>query len=375
MNEREDSETKQTADSFRAVETFWQSALPDAFRNLYAHFPNPFVAPCEFYSLDEIAGGAGREFGMLPQYLPFGQSVGEGGAYGFYVTPETDQGAWPVLYWDPDEMFLRPVASSFEAFLRHCVLTGRYETEAQWPDDSRDAQEIAERQRFADWLELPEEIVFGPLPRNDYELHERLAQSDPQNAYSLCWLGCARLAKRDDERALDFFHRAGEAAPWFGDCAYLVADVYRERDNMARAVQGWWSVAQKLLPLCTRTQEWNLGENHPEADIYEVAADALLQFGEDTDPTLKENPLWRVVAVKDPYDADVREAFGDALMAQGNLLEAEREYLNALSLCEAERGKQPLRLYDNLIALYERQGRRRDAALARHDRALPRPSV
>ena len=229
MNEREDSEIKQTMAAFRAVETFWQAPLPDAFRNLYAHFPNPFVAPCEFYSLEEIAKGAGREFGMLPQYLPFGQSVGEGGAYGFYVTPETDQGEWPVLYWDPDEMFLRPVASHFEAFLRGCVLTGRYETEEQWPDDERDAQEIAERRRLADWLRLPEDIVFGPLPRSDYELHERLAQSDPQDAYSLCWLGCARMTKRDEERALDFFHRASEAAPWFGDCAYLVADVYRER--------------------------------------------------------------------------------------------------------------------------------------------------
>ena len=106
-----------------------------------------------------------------------------------------------------------------------------------------------------------------------------------------------------------------------------------------------------------------------------MAADALAQFGEAADPALKEDPLWRVVAVKDPYDADAREAFGDALLAGGNLLTAEREYLNALSLCGTERGKQPLRLYDSLIALYERQGRKRDAALARHDRALPRPAV
>ncbi len=375
MSDRDDSALQETAASLRAVESFWQARPPEAFRNLYTHFPSPFVAPCEFYSLDEIAKGNGREFGMLPQYLPFGQSVGEGGAYGFYVTPETDQGFWPVLYWDPDEMFLRPVASDFSAFLRSCVLTGRYETEAQFPEDERDAQDREERTAFAERLRLPQDVVFGPLPRNDYELRERLIHLDPQDAYSLCWLGCARLAQRDDERALDFFHRASEAAPWFGDCAYLVADVYRERDNLDRAAQCWWSVAQKLLPLCTRTQEWDLGENHPEADIYEVAADALIQFGAEAAPALQNDPLWRVVTVEDPYDADAREKFGDALLSQNNFAGAEREYLNALSLCAAERGKQPLRLYDNLIALYDRQGRKRDAALARHDRALPRPSV
>ena len=375
MSEREDSQTKETVAQLDAVARFWRAPLPDAFRALYIHFPNPFLAPCEFFSLEDIAGGGGREFGMLPQYLPFGRAVGEGGAYGFYVTPETDQGLWPVLYWDQDEMFLRPVASDFEAFLRNCVLVGRYETEEQWPDDMAEAGDDAERRQFAEVLNLPEELVFGPLPRSDHELYERLAHSDPQDAYSLCWLGCARLAKRDDDRALDFFHRASEAAPWFGDCAYLVADVYRERDNLERAVQRWWSVAQKLLPLCTRTQEWNLGENHPEADIYEVAADALCQFGEAADPLLKNDPLWRVVAVKDPYDADVREAFGDALLARRDFPGAEREYLNALSLCYTERGKQPLRLYDALISLYERQGRERDAALARYDKSLPRLSV
>ncbi len=312
----------EVADGLRAVERFWQARPPAAFRKLYAHAPHPFLAPCEFFALDAIAQGAGRDFGLLPQYLPFGRGVGDGGTYGFYVTPETLSGRWPVLYWDEDEMTLRPVASDFPAFLRHCVLMGRYETEDESDANdvsSEDWQETDEQREFARAFDLPTELLFGTTPRNDTELHERLLLLDPQDAASLCHLGCARRARGDGERALDFFYRASEAAPWFGDPAYLIADVHRERGNYARATQNWWTVAQALLPLCTRTWEWDLGADHPEADIYEVAADALAQFADAADASLKSQALWRVVVHDDPYDPDVREALGDALLAQSDL--------------------------------------------------------
>jgi hypothetical protein len=374
MSQSDNPNQEQTAEGLRAVEQFWQARPPSAFRKLYTHDPHPFLAPCEFFALDSIARGTGRDFGMLPQYLPFGRAVGDGGTYGFYVTPEIALGRWPVVYWDEDEMYLRPIASDFAAFLRYCVLIGRYETEEQLAEES-DWQEHSERRDFARRLDLPAELLVGPIPRNDTELYERLALLDPQDAMSLCHLGCVRRTRGDDERALDFFCRASEAAPWFGDCAYLAADVHRERGNHARAVESWWTVVQCLLPLCTRTWEWDLGADHPEADIYEVAADALAQFADAAPPSLKTQALWRVVVQDDPYDPDVRESLGDALLAQNDMAGAEREYLNALSLCCGERGRQPDRLYDALLGLYERCGRKREAALVRHDRVLPRPSV
>ena len=373
MSRSDESRSGDAEKGLCIVETFWQARLPEAFRNLYTHFTYPFLAPCEFFALEAIAAGTGRAFGMLPQYLPFGRAVGDGGMYGFYVTHETDQGRWPVLYWDEDEMYLRPVASDFEAFLRHCILVGRYETEAQWPEDTPDWQEEAEREEFARLLHLSSDLLFAPVPRNDTELYERLASSDPQDALSLCHLGCAHRAAGNEERALDFYHRALEAAPWFGDPAYLLADVYRERRQTERAIQGWWAVAQRLLVLCTRTWEWDMGEDYPEADIYEIAADCLAQYGEVADTTLRSELLWRAVVHDDPYDPDVRESLGEALKAQNRLADAEREYLNALSLCASEPSRQPERLYDTLLSLYERTGRARDAALLRHDRALPRP--
>lgn len=129
---------------------------------------------------------------------------------------------------------------------------------------------------------------------------------------------------------------------------------------------------QKPVSLSTRTWEWDLGEEHPEADIYEVAADALSQWSEHADPAIRLLPLWRVVVQDDPYNPDAREELARGLLKQNDLLNAEREYLNALALCREEEGKQPLRCCDALIALYERQGRKRDLALLRHDRALPR---
>ncbi len=375
MSQSENHNQDQAAEGLRAVEAFWQARPPGAFRKLYTHHARPFLAPCEFFALDAIAKGAGRDFGLLPQYLPFGRAVGDGGTYGFYVTPETILGRWPVLYWDEDEMYLRPIASDFNAFLRYCVLMGRYETDEQTTEQAGDWQEQGDQREWARLFDLPVELLFGAMPRNNAELHERLVLLDSQDAVSLSHLGCARRARGDEERALDFFCRASEAAPWFGDPAYLMADVYRERRSYARAVESWWTVAQCLLPMCTRTWEWDLGADHPEADIYEVAADALAHYADAAPAPLKAQPLWRVLVHDDPYDPDVREALGDALLAQNDAHGAEREYLNALSLCGGERGRQPDRLYDALLTLYQRGGRQRDAALARHDRALPRPTV
>ncbi|HLV79454.1 MAG TPA: SMI1/KNR4 family protein, partial [Chthonomonadaceae bacterium] len=156
MSRSEERKPGKGAEEVRAVEAFWQAKLPEAFCKLYAQPHPPFLAPCEFFALSAIAKGAGRSFGMLPQYLPFGRAVGEGGLYGFYVTPDTREDFWPVLYWDEDEMFLRPIASDFEAFLRHCALVGRYETEEQWEVRDPDWQETFAWRELGQRLALPE---------------------------------------------------------------------------------------------------------------------------------------------------------------------------------------------------------------------------
>ncbi len=375
MGVSEDSKPYNPKESLCLVEKFWQAKLPPAFTNLYTHFVHPFLAPCEFFSLESIAAGEGRSYGMLPQYLPFGRAIGEGGLYGFYVTPDTQQGAWPVLYWDEDEMYLRPASSDFEAFIRNCVLIGRYEMETQLTDSDRDWEAISDQALLAHLLGIPEQIVLGPVPRNDTELYEKQASYHPQDAFSLCHLGCTWRHRGDPERALDFYYRAIEAAPWFGDSSYLLADIYREKKNYKRAVLGWWEVVQQLLPLCTRTWEWNLGDEHPEADIYEVASDALSQFGNAADSTITSSPLWKVVVKRDPYDPNERESLGDILLAQGKNAEAEREYLNALSLSYTESGNQSERLYNALESMYQRSGRTRDLAWMNFDRCLPRQTI
>src|ERR1700731_4292772 len=106
---REWDNAKGSAEGLRSVKEFWQVKLPEKFRSIYSLFRQPFLAPCEFFTLGSIAAGCGRAYGMLQQFMPFGRAVGDGGLYGFYITPETVQGYWPVLYWDEDEMYLRPV--------------------------------------------------------------------------------------------------------------------------------------------------------------------------------------------------------------------------------------------------------------------------
>jgi len=259
------------------------------------------------------------------------------------------------------------------------MLVARYETETEGDLDDdpaslfdNDEQRAVFRTLLLGTESISEAQIFGVLPRNDTELHELLLRLDPTDASSLCYLGCVRRARGDLQRALDFFHRAVEVTPWFGDSSYLLADTYRELEDNGRAILGWWSVVKSLLPLCTRTWEWDLGAEHPEADIYEVAADALRQFEPEVGFDIKSSSLWRVVVRDDPYDPDVRENYADALLAGDDLDGAEREYLNALSLSSSEKRAQPARIYAALVDIYERQGRFRDASFARFDSKLPR---
>ncbi len=378
MNPDRSNESSERHDPIRAVERFWGARIPDPFRNLYLHYSTPYIPPCEFFTLEAIAAGAGRAYGQLPQFLPFGRCVGNGGTYGFYLSPETEPGFWPVLYCDDDELFFRPVSSNFESFLRHCIATGRYETTDQYESEQDRESALHELQLTCNTLLLDPagkyaELLSGRVSRNEAELYQLFANADPTDGYSLCWLGCARRGLGDSDRALDFFHRAVESAQWFGDASYLLADMYRELGKLDRAVQGWWSVVKSLLPLCTRTWEWDLGADHPEAEIYEIAADALSQFSSYASPEMRSSALWTIATTEDPYNPSAREDYGKALMATGNLREAERELLNALSLCADDRGRQSVRIYALLQELYTIQNRDRDRSLVVFDSSLPRP--
>ena len=367
---RNDASFRDVEEALHAIEGFWRWKLPTAFRHLYLHQMQTFFAPCEFFTVEELAAGVGRSFGQVPQFLPFGRVAGEESMYGFYLGPHTVEENPPILYWDEGEAFLRPVASDFEAFLRRSVVTGRYETDDEWPGSS-----LPDRSRldlFRSLLSIPLALFENRLPGNDTELYQRLVGLDPQDSVSLSHLGCAARSNGDEERALDFFHRASEAAPWFGDPSYLMADAYRRRENYVRAINGYWQVVQHSVAFCTRTWEWDLGEDHPDADIYEIAADAITQFDEAATAQMKASPLYRVITREDPYDPDVREQLAQRLFEEGKTGEVEREILTSLSLCGSERTKQPERLYGQLLSLYERTGRDRDAALASFDSALPR---
>ena len=55
-----DRPTDNVAAGLQAVEAFWHAQLPESFHTLYREFEAPFLAPCEFFTLEAIASGAGR---------------------------------------------------------------------------------------------------------------------------------------------------------------------------------------------------------------------------------------------------------------------------------------------------------------------------
>jgi tetratricopeptide (TPR) repeat protein len=348
--------------NLRALAQHWQIEMPETFSRLYRAFEYPFISPCEFLSLQEMMEDEERWRGMLPQFLPFGQD-GDENFYGFYVQPTDQKGQYPVLAWNHEYDHYYPVASGFEAFTRYCVIQGRFMAQDSFEEDS--SEEEKQRHAFANIVGLPANLVTEPLPRNDRELYERLLHADSQSANALSQLGSRFFGAGDLQRARDCFVRASEAAPWFADPYYLLAESYRVEGNDSRACGLWWQVFQSPIALSTRTSNYDLGEAHVECEIYEAATDHCLTCQKDLNPALQDTHLWQFVLHGDPFTSEPRLALANTLSADGDVAGTERELLNGLTLATEE--EELDEAYDRLIAFYEETGRKRDAALCRRD--------
>lgn len=353
--------------ALHSLEQHWQLTLPEAFGRLYRAFEYPYVSPCEFLSLEEMRSNSERWRGMLPQFLPFGHDGAEN-YYGFYLPALAADHDYPVLAWDHEYDHYYPVASGFEAFVRWCVIYGRYEAQDDYAEDDEGSDEESERRDLADLLGLPASMTMEPLPRNDRELHERLLGSDSQSAFALAQLGSACLGQADHERARNYFTRASEAAPWFADPYYLLAESYLGEDRADNAIERWWLVVQHPIALSTRTSRYDLGHEHPDSEIYEAAADRLTRQGSRVQAEIRGSPLWSILQSDDPFSPGPRLALAQTLHIAGDRNGAERELLNALTL--ATEPCDTAAAYDRLIAFYQDSGRSRDAALCVRDAQL-----
>ena len=354
--------------ALRSLEQRWHVTLPESFHRLYRHFEQPYVSPCEFLTLPELQEDSERWYGMLPQFVPFGRD-GDGNTFGFYMPPVAAQEDYPVLFWNHEYDSYSPIASGFGPYVGWCVIQGRYMAQDEFEEDDPEFREEEEnRRRFAEFLDLPKHLVLEALPRNDRELYERLAAWDPQSTQALSQLGSVWAARKETGRARDFFTRASESAPWFADPYYLLAETYREEAKTAEAISRWWQVIQCPIALSTRTSGYDLGQAHPDVEVYEAAVKYLVQNVEAVPPDVRGNPLGRLVLEGDPFEPDERLELAAELSGNGDASGEEREALNALALSTDE--QLTASAYDRLIALYERNGRRREAAFCAHDRKL-----
>lgn len=354
------------ADSaIKALEAHWQARLPEAFGRLHRAFTHPFVSPCEFLPLEALLADRERWAGMLPQFIPFGHDGAED-FYGFYLLPGAPDGHYPILFWNHEYDHYYPLASEFEAFLGWCVIYGRYLAQDDFDAATPQLEsEETQRQEFARLLSLPRALLTDPLPRNERELHERLIASDSQSAYALSQMGSACLGRGDLERARDYFVRASEATPWFADPYYLLAHTYLLERKPACAVERWQQVFRCPIALSTRTGGYDLGEDYPDAEVYE---DAAAQFACHREAALvlpQDAPLLRLLLEGDPFDPYERLALADKLAALDDDAGTERELLNALTLSIED--EDIASAYDRLLAFYDRARRPRDAVLCRRD--------
>jgi len=214
---------------------------------------------------------------------------------------------------------------------------------------------------------LPRSLVMDPLPRNDRELYERLADADPQAAQAMVQLGSIALGRGDLERARDFFARASESTPWFADPYYLIAETYRSEETCDGAIPRWWQVINCPIALSTRTANYDLGADHEDAEIYEAAATHLSDNRDRLPVELRGSLLGTLILHGDPFDARDRLTMAADMARAGDALGSERELLNALAL--ATEDADTAGAYEGLISLYRGMGRTREADQCLRDRS------
>ncbi len=348
------------------LENHWQLRLPELFHRLHSTFEQPFLTPCEFLTLDTLLIDEERWSGMLPQFLPFGHD-GTEDFYGFYVPPTRSQDDYPVLYWDHEYDHYFPIASGFDAFLRWCVLHGRYLAQDSYAEGDPDFEEEEEQRRdFVEAMGLSRSLVQDPMPRNERELYELLAASDPQAAQAMAQLGSISMGRGDMGRARDFYVRASESTPWFADPYYLIAETYLSEQRPEESVPRWWQVIHCPIALSTRTANYDLGAEHADAEIYEAALDRLSHHESYLPIEHRDSPVGRMLLHGDPFEASVRLRLVEELEQLGDSAGVERELLNALALSTDE--AETLETYDRLTRYYDRANRHREAAFCRHDK-------
>ena len=325
---------------------------------LPAHFDHCLAkmspAGCQFLTTEELKEGVGRLAGLPPAFTPFA-STDDGDWFGFYPSGDSIR----ILRLDSESRCLKPIASDFGSFLGQLCLVSHYDAALSSQDDERELR--SELVRRLD-IQLPD------AAKNESELHLQIVQMDAGAAASLCYLGCDKLMKREDAAALELFARASGAAPYFGDAHFLIGDTYRDMGAVEKAMPHWWRTVSTPMARCTHSSEWNLGEEYPEGDIYEIATDCLIQHEETMLGEWSKDPLWKLLRSGDIYSPAERETLGDSFLSAGADYQAEREYLNAIFLSAFDTYKFTARVYDKLISLYESQSRTRESALAVSDR-------
>jgi hypothetical protein len=365
------------------LETQWQVALPPAFHRLHQAFEYPYVRPCEFYSLEELLDEMNRWRGMLPQFLPFAHDGGDNffGYYvpSFYPTPDGHRVAdFPVLAWDHEYDHYHPVASGTDAFLRWCVLKGRYDLQDE-NEELGDVplENLLDEEAMLQLTEMLGTTTREPLPRNDHEFYERMLFHDGQNTEALLHTGTWFLAKGDAaslERARDYFARASEISPWFADPYYLLAETYHRTERNEEAFLRWWQVVQCPIALSMRTTDYDIGYDHLEAETYDAAISKMILYSEALPASIRTTSLWKKMANKEMedqighenfYTPSTRLTLAESLEQEGDDTGAEREMLNALTLATDEADMEAA--YRHLIAFYESRRRTRDAYFCRRD--------
>ena len=324
--------------NFTELQTHFRNALPPSLEwYLDKEAPNGL----KFLSAEQMLECKSDMIWTPAQFLPFAtDEVGD--YFGLWIDGENAKVS-QILYLDTETGQCKPLASTLEKFIYQICLMS-------------ESEQIDEEKKLRN--QFLEQIHQPPLrvARNDTELHQMITAHDDAACFSLCALGCGALMVRDNAKAMGLFERASKAFPMGGDPYFLIADIHRDQEHIQDAIPFWWKTLNCMLTLCTSSTAWNLGDDYPEADIAEIAADCLLEHALLIPQSLKDEPLWKVVETEEIYSASAREQLGDLYLKSGNYAAAESHFNSALALDDGKSNHSLLRIGEKLVGLYDING-------------------
>ncbi len=301
--------------------------VPRRLLDLYESLPTELIEYMGYFSLDEIVEETHRHQEMLPGLIPFAQEK-SGDLFCFYPPWQAANGDVPCGVWMKETCHFLPLAGSFTTFVYWWFKKEMINNAAD--EDYDETLKMLDLMQSAVGLDdLGHEIL---PPDSSLGWHQDMAQIDPENVYSLCFLAIYQSGVIGLQRTLEDLRQARLLQPRFGASHFWEARFLAMQGRIHEAHQAYWRHLQCPQFINGFHSWYHLGDLMiPEASERE-ALTFLLNADIPAPEEIRHHPRTELLTSSDPHNYRTRLELASIFMARGEPAQAILELENAYFL-------------------------------------------